>query len=236
MHPQLDSDRTASRSRGHLAPQRRSGMAHSDARVALTRLMYVSSETAARFQREGLGLEPLLWLTEPHRLFDGKAAIDACATEEGARRALALHGLGIGLDADPAIIADIPLSEFVTDAVKPLIIPRSCLPAAHRSDTIAEELALYTGTISACRTKGYIQVFCAMVTCGPQQMREKIRRRYGAILEEEASITLGFDWSQPLACSLVSEAMAEVLTLVEADPASSLAAGLDFYVEQRFLL
>jgi hypothetical protein len=204
-------------------------------RVGLTRLMYVSAETSVRFQRDGLDLEPLIWLTEPHRLFDGKAAIEACTSEEGARRALALHGLGIGLDADPKILAGIPLSEFVTDAASPLVMPDRRQAAPSWGDTVEEEPALYTGTISASRKEGYIQVFCAMVTDGPLKAREKIRRRYGAILEEEAVVTLGFDWSQPLACSLVSEAMAEVLMLAETDPASPLAVGLDFHVEQRFV-
>ena len=73
-----------------------------------------------------------------------------------------------------------------------------------------------------------------MMAQSPQEVRARLRQRYGSLIEDEAQVRLGFDWSEPLACAMVSEAMAHVLTIAAAEPASSLARGLDFQVEQRF--
>ncbi len=73
-------------------------------RRGLTRLALIAAETGARFQREGEGHDPMAWLLAPRRLFGGGTAIDAVLEREDFMRALLLHGLSIGLDADPAAI------------------------------------------------------------------------------------------------------------------------------------
>jgi hypothetical protein len=79
-----------------------------------------------------------------------------------------------------------------------------------------------------------VQIFCAMMATSATDVRKRLRHRYGPLLEDEAQVRLGFDWSEPLAAAMVSEAMAHQLTLAAQFPASSLAEGLDFHVEQRF--
>lgn len=73
-------------------------------RRGLTRLALIAAETGARFQREGVGHDPMAWLLAPRRLFGGGTAIDAVLERTDFMRALLLHGLSIGLDADPAAI------------------------------------------------------------------------------------------------------------------------------------
>lgn len=74
------------------------------ARVGLVRIACVAAEAGARMQREGLAADPVGWMLEPLALFGGRPAIEACLGREECSRAILLHGLGLGLDADPAFI------------------------------------------------------------------------------------------------------------------------------------
>ncbi|MBB4100447.1 hypothetical protein [Sphingomonas kyeonggiensis] len=93
---------------------------------------------------------------------------------------------------------------------------------------------LYTCTISALVGSQHVQVFAAMIASGHVEVRSRLRRRYGPLLEDEAIVRAGFDWSEPLACAMVSDAMAHVLEMAAEEQSSPIAAGLDFQIEQRF--
>src|SRR3546814_20597309 len=73
-----------------------------------------------------------------------------------------------------------------------------------------------------------------MIARSASEVRFRIRQRFGPLLEDQAIVRLGFDWSEPLACAMVSQAMAHLLLLAAEDPTSSLAEGLYFHIEQRF--
>lgn len=73
-------------------------------RRRLARLALVSSETTARFQREGIEYDPMAWMFSPLAIFAGRDAIDAALDLDCCSRAILLHGLGMALDADPACI------------------------------------------------------------------------------------------------------------------------------------
>lgn len=73
----------------------------------LIRLAIVAAETGARFQREGLEQDPVAWLLAPLTLFDGGDAINASLELAGCKRAILLHALAIGLDADPSLLDDL---------------------------------------------------------------------------------------------------------------------------------
>ncbi|UVI38399.1 hypothetical protein [Qipengyuania spongiae] len=73
-------------------------------RVALVRIACVAAETGARMQRDGLGVDPVGWMVQPLELFEGRAPIEACMDRDQCSRAILLHGLGLGLDADPGAI------------------------------------------------------------------------------------------------------------------------------------
>ena len=71
-------------------------------RRGLTRLALVAAETGARFQREEVAHDPMAWMLAPRRLFDGAPALEACLSRDACLRAVLLHGLSLGLDAEPA--------------------------------------------------------------------------------------------------------------------------------------
>ena len=81
-------------------------------RRGLTRLAVVAAEAGARFQREGVGHDAVAWLLAPRRLFNGSAALEACLERDACKRAVLLHGLSLGLDAEPgqidALLCDAP--------------------------------------------------------------------------------------------------------------------------------
>lgn len=198
------------------------------------RLLHVAAETGARFVREKINADPLHWLLAERQLFDRRTALDACRGAEGFRRAVVLHGLSLGVDVAPHVVEGIPAVEFLNRTARTHL---SLTPPCHFDEPEPWDegpLALYTCSISAEFGAGQVQVFAAMVARSPSEVRGRLRQRYGPLLEDEAQVRLGFDWSEPLACAMVSEAMAHVLTLVATDPTSSLARGLDFQVEQRF--
>lgn len=76
-------------------------------RRRLARLALVSSETTARFQREGLSFDPMAWMLAPLSLFAGRDALEAALHLDDCRRAILVHGLGLPLDADPAAVDDL---------------------------------------------------------------------------------------------------------------------------------
>lgn len=73
-------------------------------RRRLLRLSIVATEVGARFTSEGIGHDPAAWMLTPRDAFDGARAIDACQDLRGFERAVLLHGLGFGLDADPCML------------------------------------------------------------------------------------------------------------------------------------
>ena len=66
--------------------------------VEVLRITLVALETGARFQREGIALDPLAWMVTPRRMFDGRPPIEACIEVEACTMAVLVHGLGLGLD------------------------------------------------------------------------------------------------------------------------------------------
>ena len=187
--------------------------------------MSVCAETGARFTRERIDLPPLQWLTTPKRLLRGRTPMDACRTSEGFRRVALLHELSLGLDADPAALK--------TMKAEPLIDGGT---SKHATFGAANEAlsGLYTATVVHEDERGTVQIYAAMIARCPIEVRRRLRSRLGPRLEDAAEVRLGFDPSEPLACAMVSDAMAAVLILAAEDPRSSIAIGLDFQVEQRF--
>lgn len=76
----------------------------------LGRLLFIAAETGARFQREEVSYDPMAWMFSPRDLFNGSPAVDACQQREPFVRAMILHGLSLGFDAEPdeldALLAD----------------------------------------------------------------------------------------------------------------------------------
>lgn len=75
--------------------------------IAIVRIACVAAETGSRMQRDGLGTDPLRWMATPNELFEGRAPIEACMERDGCAKAILLHGLGLPLDTQPAVIESI---------------------------------------------------------------------------------------------------------------------------------
>ena len=95
-------------------------------------------------------------------------------------------------------------------------------------------MALFTATIVHEDHWGKVHVYVAMMARNAEEVRGRLRDRLGSVLEAAAVVRRGFDCSEPMACALVSDAMADMLSLAAEDPLSSIARGLAFQVEQRF--
>ncbi|MBD8546727.1 hypothetical protein IFT82_08200 [Sphingomonas sp. CFBP 8760] len=80
-------------------------------RRRLIRLALVSAETWARSQREGMDHDPMAWMLASRELLDGRDAVEAALELGHCIRAILLHDLVLGLDADPAIIDDLCLDD-----------------------------------------------------------------------------------------------------------------------------
>lgn len=203
-------------------------------RVELVRLMHVAAETGARFARDRTDAEPIEWLLSPQRHLDDRAAIDACTELEGFRRVVLFHGLALGPDTEPSHIAGIPAEDFISPAVQRCLAE---VPPSNRPRIRAwpdGPRALYTSSICSELDGSNVQIYCAMIARSAGEVRARLRRRFGRLFEDQAKVMLGFDASEPLACALVSDAMADLLSFAAHDPTSELARGLDFQVEQRF--
>jgi hypothetical protein len=203
-------------------------------RRGLVRLALVAAETGARFQREGVAHDPMAWLLSPRALFDGATAIDACLGLDGCVRGVLIHGLSLGLDADPAVIDALaadgdhnpPRRKAGRRSAKVLPFTRAPGPGP--------ELRLFTATVVAHGFGETVHAFHASLAVDEAEVAGRLYCRIGAA-SADARIVAGFDAGDPLVTALVAPAMCDTLELVAADPASPLAAGLDVNIEQRFL-
>ena len=70
-------------------------------RVDFVRIACVAAETGARFQRDGMGQDPMDWMLSPCDLFDGRPPIEACRRKDACSLAILVHGLGLAVDIGP---------------------------------------------------------------------------------------------------------------------------------------
>ena len=198
----------------------------------LRRIVQLSCETGARFVRERISGSPSEWVMTPKLLFSGRSPVEACRSVRDYSMAILLHELSLGLDCSPSALSGLNRLQLAGSG-------RAGFPQRPSGeDGEAEEdgpIALYTFAISADLEPAHVQIFGAMIAASAMEVRARLRQRIGPVLEDEAIVRRGFDWSEPLACAMVSEAMADVLSFASEDPMSSIAAGLDFQVEQRFV-
>lgn len=208
-------------------------------RRGLIRLALVAADTASRFEREAVGHDPVAWMIAPRALFDGRSAIDACLSREECLRAVLLHGLSIGLDADPMTLDALMADD--DDADDPVPSGRSAAAYDGDGDDVdrrgrpqGERPRLWTSFLVDQRAGGMIQAFDAVVAADRAEAETRLRARHGSAIADAIEISEGFDPNTPMAEALVSPAVADMLAQVAADPGSPLAAGLSVYIEQRF--
>lgn len=64
----------------------------------IIRLVLVATETGARFQREGIRIDPMAWMLAPRRTYNGLSPVEACTERHACMSAVLVHGLGLGLN------------------------------------------------------------------------------------------------------------------------------------------
>jgi hypothetical protein len=73
----------------------------------LLRLVFMAAETGGRFERENVRQDPVAWLLAPKALFHDRPAVLACQGQDDFIGGLVLHGLSLGLDAEPWDLDDL---------------------------------------------------------------------------------------------------------------------------------
>ncbi len=203
----------------------------------MLRLAIAAADAGARFAREGLEQDPVAWMLTPRAVFDGRTAIDACQELTPFKRSIALHALGLGLDADPGAIDELLVDDEDGDARDPDVggvLDVETEGSDAGGDVRLARPLLLTCWLDVVQGGARLFAFCAVVTDRPADLVERVIGRYGHEAAN-ADFAVGFDHSTPLATAMISDAMADTLAFAAADPASALAAGLDMVVEQRFV-
>ncbi len=200
----------------------------------LQRVAIVACDVGARYQREGLSGDPVAWMLAPRAMFGGATALEACQERRSFLRAAVVHGLSLGLDADPEELdALIEGDEDPEDAAAGTWDAVSATATAEDQGLGGQ---LYTCTLEGRLANGdrHVQSFCAMVATDEGVVRRRLRARYGDRLGDAALITAGFDRGNAVATFLLSASVGRMLEAVAADPASDVGRGLDLHIEQRF--
>ncbi len=213
-------------------------------RRAICRIALVAVEAAGRFQREAVAHDPMSWMLAPRTLFGGMTAVEACLDRDACLRGVLIHGLSLGLDADPgaidALIADDDADDYGGDlavGVRPDVDSRAdrgrsnVLPFAREPQ---ERLRLFTATVVSNDGFETVQAFHASLATEEAEIAGRLYCRMGAACAD-ANIVEGFDPGDPLVAALVSDAICDTLAIIAGDPASPMASGLDLNIEQRFL-
>lgn len=210
-------------------------------RRAICRVALVATEVAHRFQREAISHDAMSWMLSPRALFGGASAVEACLDRDACLRGVLIHGLSLGLDADPAAIDalaaddeqdDVDDDEDEETAPDPEGGPRRSnvltFPSTHGPD-----LRLYTATVVSNDGFETVQAFHASLAAGEAEVAGRLYCRIGPA-SADARIVEGFDPTHPLVAALVSEVICDTLSIIASQPGSPIAAGLDLNIEQRF--
>lgn len=196
---------------------------------ALTRLALVAAETGARFQREALGHDPVAWMLAPRRLFDGEPPLRAVLRRDQCMRAVLLHGLSLGMDAEPATI-DALLCDGAGDG------DGAYADGGGDGEDAApiriRRLRLYSAVLVLARGGELVHLFHASVAPSAATVRERIRSRFGTAAADQAEIQLGVDLSCPATTGLLPPAFRDMVERGRRIRWSALP-GLDVTVEHR---
>ncbi len=197
-------------------------------RRALCRVVTVAAEAGARFQREATSIDPMGWMLSPRRMFEGVSAMEACLDRENFVRAIILHGLSLGVDADPSVLDRLTAGDG--EEVPRLSRPRRGRGGKGRSTA---RPSLYCATIAFEGGCVILQAFHASVARHPAEVVQRLRNRFGDDVIELVEVRAGFQPSVPLAVALVPAAVAELLREVERYSDSPRYATFSYDTEQR---
>jgi hypothetical protein len=110
----------------------------------------------------------------------------------------------------------------------------SCGTLASLSDFNLGRPTLFVASMVDERANHIVHAFAAFMATDMEEVRTRLVRRVGHRTAATAVIRIGFDPSEPIAASLLSEAMSSLLEDIAQHADSILAEGLDLFVEHRF--
>ena len=197
-------------------------------RRALTRLAIVAAQVGARFEREAIDYDPVAWMLTPRRIFDGGAALEACLDRGHCLRATVLHGLSIGLDAEPSAIDALLCDHPGDDEGGFWDGDRVRLPGQIK----VRRLRLYSAVLVLARGGELMHIFHASVAPSAATVRERIRSRFGSAAAAQAEILIGVDLHCPDTAGLIPPAFRQMIERGRRIRWSSMQ-GLDVTVEHR---
>lgn len=200
----------------------------------VSRLLFVAAETGARFERDQLPYDPAAWMCTPRQLFGGANAATACISLDMFVRALVLHGATGDLDMDPRDMDLLLSDEDEQDVLEHPTAGCSKAGAAERPLALVKSATLFTATAVDHSASGHAHVFYATIASGPDEARDQLRARAGGRIAFVADVEAGFDATEPVAMSLLSEAQVDLLEQIAVAPSSPLSAGFKLFVEHRF--
>ncbi|RZK03405.1 MAG: hypothetical protein EOO76_02870 [Novosphingobium sp.] len=177
----------------------------------------MATETATRFQREAIELDPMAWMVAPRRVFDGRSAIEACLERDECLRGVLVHGLGLGLDvqrdAVDALLADDDDDEADGDEFMGFLEEgRDGSPSRSSRKTRSR---LFTAVIAATHEGVMVQAFHASFARDHREVRARLAKRYSREVAEKAEIRRGFHQASPLVIALVPSAISDLIRQVE---------------------
>jgi len=193
---------------------------------ALCRLALIATETGARFQREAEPHDPMAWLLAPRRMFAGSTGLEACLEREHFLRALLLHGLSLGLDADPEEI-----DGLLDDPIDVRLAARPT--RGGRASQARGRVRLYTASVLRSTSGTMLQAFHASVASSVEEVRARLEGMFGPDAAIGAEIRVGFDPAAPIALALVPAAVAKVLRKVERESAAPAYRNFAVTIEHR---
>lgn len=174
-------------------------------RRGLCRVAVIAAETASRFVREGVPLDPVAWMLTPRRLFGGAAALDACLSREPFRRALLLHGLSLGLDADPG---ELDTARSVGGAAAPPILAGAGTGSRRAALDLIEPGAcadrLYSAVLWTDGAHSRLEAFHASFSPSMDIFARRVALRFGLMFAPAADIREGVDAGSPKVRALVA--------------------------------
>lgn len=208
-------------------------------RRKLIRLALVASETASRFVREGVTIDPMAWMLAPRRLFEGRTALDACLDRDECLRAVLLHGLSVGMDAAPIEIDELVADDVDdADALERRTDRHGMVGHTPSAEAMPAQdcggRRLWTSCIVSSSENCSMHVFDALIASDRTEVEDRLRARHRLTGLEDLDIVDGFDASRLSGQWLLSSAMKEMLEQLARDPSSSLLGELWISVQARF--
>lgn len=197
---------------------------------ALMRLASMAAEAGALRAASVEFSSPVAFLLSPLNLLGGLAPIDTFGDREAFLAVMTMLRLELPLACSAYDLNQV----FKHRPSKRHQVSRPACTELASSSSGEVDRHLFTCSVSAEKEGTWCHAFAAIVARDERQFVSLLARRWGSGFADQAMVVRGFDWSEPIANALVSEAVADMLKLVGAAPNSSFAADVQLFIEQSF--